>query len=79
MLVQKLTLSDPKTAELREYYWGRVDPYRIRLSEGRDLNLNPPQQGAAVNYLMYPFAQIGGETIDWLAPTDFRYQLTWRQ
>ena len=79
MLVQKLELDNPKVAELRDYYWGRVDAYRIKLSEGRDLQLNPPQQGEAVNYLMYPFAQIGGQTLDWLDPQAFKYSIAWRQ
>ncbi len=77
MLKQNLELDNPKVAELREAYWGRVDQYRIRLSEGRDLQLNPPQQGPAINYLMYPFAQVGGETIDWLAPQNFKYSISW--
>ncbi len=79
MLKQQLKLDDPEVAELRDYYWGRVDQYRIRLSEGRDLQLNPPQQGLAVNYLMYPFAQIGGETLDWLDPETFKYSIAWQQ
>ena len=79
MLKQQLTLEDPQVAELRETFWGRVDPYRIRLSEGRDLQLNPAQQGPAVNYLMYPFAQVGGETLDWLDPKTFTYTITWQQ
>lgn len=79
MLKQDLTLDDPKVAALRDYYWGRVDPYRIRLSEGRDLALTPPQQGPAVNYLMYPFAQVDGETLDWLDPKTFKYRITWHQ
>lgn len=79
MLKQDLKLADQKVAELREAFWGRVDPYRIRLSEGRDLELNPPQQGPAVNYLMYPFAQVGGETLDWLDPEEFKYKITWTQ
>ncbi|MDH3998793.1 MAG: transglutaminase-like domain-containing protein [Desulfuromonadales bacterium] len=79
MLKQQLTLDDPKVAELRESFWGRVDPYRIRLSEGRDLQLNPPQQGPAINYLMYPFAQIGGVTLDWLDPTTFKYSIVWKE
>ncbi|HEY5673866.1 MAG TPA: transglutaminase-like domain-containing protein [Malonomonas sp.] len=78
MLKQNLTLDDPRVAELREAYWGRVDQYRVRLSEGRDLQLNPPQQGPAVNYLMYPFAQVGGKTIDWLAPESFKYSILWQ-
>lgn len=79
MLKQNLKIDDPKVAELRDYYWGRVDPYRIRLSEGRDLQLNPPQQGPAINYLMYPFAQVGEETLDWLDPATFKYSITWTQ
>ncbi len=79
MLKQNLKIDDPKVAELRDYFWGRVDQYRIRLSEGRDLQLNPPQQGPAINYLMYPFAQVGGETLDWLDPETFTYSITWNQ
>ncbi len=76
MLKQKLQLDDPKVAELREYFFGTIDPYRIKLSEGRDLTLNPPQQGLAINYLMYPFAQVDGQTIDWLEPSTFKYRIT---
>lgn len=79
MLKQNLKLSDDKVADLRDYYWGRVDQYRIRLSEGRDLQLNPPQKGPAINYLMYPFSQVGDETLDWLDPETFKYIITWNQ
>ncbi len=79
MLKQKLTLDDPTVDKLRDYFWGRVDPYRIRLSEGRDLQLNPPQQGPAINYLMYPFAQIGGDTLDWLDSEKFAYKIIWNK
>ena len=78
MLKQNLKLDDPKVAELRDYFWGRVDQYRIKLSEGRDLQLNPPQHGDAVNYLMYPFAQIGNKTLDWLDSESFRYKIIWK-
>ncbi|WP_432823922.1 transglutaminase-like domain-containing protein, partial [Trichloromonas sp.] len=44
MLTQKLKLEDDKTAEYRRYYWGGIDPYRVKLSIGRDLVLGPPQQ-----------------------------------
>lgn len=79
MLTDSLELKDPKTAELRSYYWGAIDPYRVKLSLGRDLTLNPPQRGEAVNYLMYPFAQVGEQTIDWLDPAAFRYSVTFRE
>ena len=79
MLVEKLGLNDAKTKEYREYFWGGIDAYRIRLSEGRDLTLNPTQSGGPVNYLMYPFAQVGGTTLDWLAPDTFKYTLLYHQ
>lgn len=79
MLVEKLQPEDSKTREYRAYFWGGVDAFRVKLSVGRDLTLNPPQTGAAVNYLMYPFAQVGGRTIDWLDPANFRYAITFRE
>lgn len=79
MLVEKLKLDDSKTKEYREYFWGGIDPYRIRLSEGRDLLLNPPQAGEPVNYLMYPFAQVGDKTLDWLDPATFKYSIIFHQ
>ena len=79
MLTQNLKLTDQKTTEYRKYFWGDVDLYRVRLSTGRDLELNPPQNGESVNYLMYPFAQIGNTTLDWLDPGTFKYSITFRQ
>jgi transglutaminase-like putative cysteine protease len=79
MLKQNLKLSDPKTKEYRAYFWGGIDPYRIKLGEGRDLTLNPPQAGKPINYLMYPFAQVGGKTLDWLDPSTFKYTITYKQ
>ncbi len=77
MLVHHLTLSNAETAYYRSYFWGGIDPYRVRLSSGRDLVLNPPQEGAPLNYLMYPFAQVGGKTLDWLDPKSFAYKITY--
>ena len=76
MLVDHLSLNDPRTAATREYFFGGVDAYRIRLGQGRDLLPNPEPDGGAINYLMYPFAQVGGQTIDWLDPEKFAYTIT---
>ncbi|PLX80504.1 MAG: transglutaminase [Desulfuromonas sp.] len=78
MLKQSIELDNPRTIEIWEYFWGRVDPYRVRLGEGRDIVLNPAHIGPPLNYLMYPFAQVGSETLDWLDPKTFSYQITWR-
>ncbi len=77
MLSEKLEWGDAKTAYYQDYFWGGLDGYRIKLSEGKDLTLNPPQHGAALNYLMYPFAQIGTTTLDWLDAANFKYTITY--
>ncbi len=79
MLKHNLKPEDKKTKEYRDYFWGGIDPYRIRLGEGRDLELSPRQQGDTVNYLMYPYAQIGDKTLDWLDPSTFKYKITYTQ
>ncbi|GAB4267937.1 MAG: transglutaminase family protein [Deferrisomatales bacterium] len=77
MLQRGLKPGDPVPADLLEAYWGGADPYRVKLAVGRDLTLNPPQRGAPVNYLMYPFAQVGATTLDWLDPDSFAYRITY--
>jgi len=79
MLVQKLELDDARTAELRTYFWGGIDSWRVKLAEGRDLLLNPHQAGQPLNYLMYPYAEVGGLPLDWLDPAGFKYTITYRQ
>ncbi len=41
MLKEGVALDSARGQELRAYFWGGVDPYRVRLSEGRDLLLSP--------------------------------------
>ena len=77
MLTEKLQLDDAKTITAKNYFWGGVDQYRIKLSYGRDIILNPTQSGEPLNYFMYPFAQIGGKTLDWLDPKSFSYKITY--
>ena len=79
MLKQDLKLGDAKTKHYREYFWGGWDQYRVKLAMGRDLVLNPAQHGETVNTFGYPYAQIGGKTINWLDPTTFKYTFTYRQ
>jgi transglutaminase-like putative cysteine protease len=77
MLVDKLTLDSPRTKELREYFWGGIDPYRIRIAVGRDLVLNPPQAGAPLNTFGYPYAEVDGKPLDFYDPKGFVYKITY--
>lgn len=79
MLKKKLALEDPETGKLRAYFWGGWDPYRVRLALGRDLILNPRQQAEPLNTLGYPYAEVGGQPLDFYNPSTFRYTITSRE
>ena len=79
MLVEKLQLSDAKTREYREYFWGGIDPYRFKVASGRDLVLNPPQAGPPLNTFGYPYAEVGGRAIDFYEPKSFSYRILYKE
>jgi len=79
MLVEKLELADAKTKEYRNYFWGGIDPYRIKIAAGRDLVLNPLQAGAPLNTFGYPYAEVGGKPLDFYEPKTFSYRITYRE
>ena len=79
MLVENLELSDSKTAAYREYFFGGVDAYRVRMGMGRDILPNPAPAAGKLNYLMYPYAQVGSGHLDWLEPATFKYTITYTQ
>lgn len=54
--------------DVRNYYLNSVDSNRIVLGRGgRALNLNPPQNDGPLNYFMYPYAEVNGKSLEWLA------------
>jgi transglutaminase-like putative cysteine protease len=79
MLVEKLELTDAKTKEYREYFWGGIDPYRVVIAHGRDVELNPPQAGSPLNTFGYPYAEVGGKPLDFYEPKGFTYKITYRE
>ena len=76
MLKKNLKLEDSGTKELREYFWGGWDAYRVELARGRDLVLNPPQKGAPLNTFGYPYAEVDGAPLDFYDPASFKYTFT---
>jgi transglutaminase-like putative cysteine protease len=50
-----------KHPEKKDYFFGAHDANRVQFSVGRDLKLNPPQQGGPLNYFIYPYAEVGGK------------------
>jgi transglutaminase-like putative cysteine protease len=49
-----------KNPARREYFFGAHDENRVELSKGRDVLLTPRQQGAPLNYFVYPYVELDG-------------------
>jgi transglutaminase-like putative cysteine protease len=78
ILERKISLEE--AIPLREYYFGAVDESRIAFGTGRDLFLNPPQEGAPLNYFMYPYAEADGKALgEDLYGFDLGWAITFRE
>ena len=50
-----------KHPEKRDYFFGAHDVNRVQFSMGRDLRLNPAQDGKPLNYFVYPYVEVDGQ------------------
>jgi transglutaminase-like putative cysteine protease len=50
-----------KHPEKKNYFFGAHDDNRLQFSVGRDIRLDPPQQGEPLNYFIYPYAELDGK------------------
>ncbi len=48
-----------KHPEKKDYFFGAHDANRVQFTIGRDLKLNPPQDGDPLNYFVYPYVEVG--------------------
>lgn len=78
MLVEKLDLKGAQ--KYIDYYFGAVDEYRVALARGgRGYYLNPRQNDGPLNYFMYPYAEVNGKSLEWLAAqTDLKFKVTFK-
>lgn len=79
MLKENLSLDDEKVKQARFYYFGAQTPYYIEFGTGRDIVLNPPQDGEPLNYFMYPYAEIDGEPLYYLSQDELKYSVTYKK
>lgn len=49
-----------KKKSKQEYYFGSLDENRIEFTRGRDIILEPRQNGEPLNYFIYPYVEING-------------------
>jgi transglutaminase-like putative cysteine protease len=52
-----------KNPARHQYYFGHLDAARVGFTMGRDLALTPRQQGAPLNYLIYPYVEVDGRPL----------------
>lgn len=64
-----------KHPEKRDYFFGAHDDNRVQFSIGRDIRLDPPQQGAPLNYFIYPYAELDGAPFGLESKFAFKDQL----
>ena len=50
-----------KHQEKHDYFFGAHDVNRVQFTQGRDLKLVPAQQGAPLNYFVYPYVEVAGK------------------
>jgi transglutaminase-like putative cysteine protease len=50
-----------KHQEKRDYFFGAHDVNRVQFTMGRDLRLSPAQDGAPLNYFVYPYVEVAGK------------------
>jgi transglutaminase-like putative cysteine protease len=50
-----------KHQEKHDYFFGSHDVNRVQFSMGRDLRLNPAQDGKPLNYFVYPYVEVDGK------------------
>ncbi len=51
-----------KHQEKKDYFFGAHDVNRMQFTLGRDLELSPRQHGERLNYMVYPYAELGGQS-----------------
>ena len=79
VFVNKTSLE--RAGSVREYYFGGVDSNRVTLGTGgRGYYLNPRQADGPLNYFMYPYAEVNGKALDWLAAQkELKYKITYNK
>lgn len=52
-----------KHPDMKDYYFGNLTEDRVTFSTGRDIKLVPEQGGAPVNFLVFPYVEVGGKPL----------------
>lgn len=62
-----------KDKSKREYYFGAIGEDRLEFTHGRDIVLEPAQNGEPLNYFVYPYVELNGQEFK-SVETTFQYK-----
>ncbi len=79
MLNENLDLDDEQIIDERDYYFGKQSDTYVDLSMGRDIILNPEQDGEPLNYFMYPYAEVNGKSLDFISQEYLKYIVSFKE
>ena len=79
MLKEDLKIDDSQVIETRDYFFGAQTETYVDLSTGRDIILNPEQEGESLNYFMYPYAEVNGEPLNFISQEYLKYTVTFTE
>jgi hypothetical protein len=79
MLRENLDINDSKVVESRDYFFGSQTETYLDLSIGRDIILNPKQNSGSLNYFVYPYAEVNGESIDFISQEYLKYKVNFQE
>ena len=72
-LGEKLSNTDAKMNEVREYLFGNWEMCWVGFNYGRDFVLKPEPEQRPINNFGYPYAETDGNTANYYAPKEFEY------
>jgi transglutaminase-like putative cysteine protease len=65
--------SDPASQAVHEYLFGNWEMNWVGFNYGRDFTLWPEPEQSPLNNFGYPYAEVGGDPLDYYAPKTFSY------
>ncbi|MEW6408877.1 MAG: transglutaminase domain-containing protein [Nitrospirota bacterium] len=75
ILEEDLSLKNAKVKKIKEYLFGNWEDNWLAFNHARDFTLNPPQNKTPLNYFMYPYCEVDGDSLDYFEPETFRYKI----
>ena len=65
-----------KHPEKKNYFFGAHDDNRVQFTIGRDIRLDPAQQGEPLNYFIYPYGELDGKPLKLESTFSFQDRMT---